>query len=361
MKKCKFCGTDNPDSATICKQCKANEFSNKCNNCGTVFDGVFCTNCGVKAGASEKACPKCGEKYFSAACPACGYTPAREQVPSVAAQAPEAAQQTPPKKKGVFWKVVLWIFFLPIMAIIAIWKAKKLPKVWKIILTVIIAFVTLLYAIGSTQTSEDSATAAVTAAATASPTSAPNTPIPTEEPTPEPTPEATPEPTVDPNMPEIERVLSEIGIPGNAVTFDGEDYNTMYGGLNISIKMIDGAVDRVQCGGYLFYENGKAQKQVPDYLITDEEKLTARRLTKEIINTLLTSPSSAEYPDGWLSPLEGWDMVKQDGVITVKSYVDSQNSFGVLVRTRFEADYDVDGGYMTIVKLTVDGKNIKLS
>ncbi|MDO5713688.1 MAG: hypothetical protein Q4Q07_04580 [Tissierellia bacterium] len=75
MRVCTYCGSENSDDVLRCTSCGANEFNNKCNNCGTVFsEGNYCTKCGVKAGTVAKVCPKCEKEYFSAACPDCGYT-----------------------------------------------------------------------------------------------------------------------------------------------------------------------------------------------------------------------------------------------------------------------------------------------
>ncbi len=138
MKVCKYCGILNDDSAATCSGCGSPEFSNKCANCGAVFDSGFCPSCGTKAGAKAFACPHCGTRYFSAACPNCGYSAAREaaeqKTNTVYTIRTEPEEQ---KKAGTFGKVLLWIFFFPIMAVVAIWKS-KMHIVWKILLTLLI-------------------------------------------------------------------------------------------------------------------------------------------------------------------------------------------------------------------------------
>ncbi|MEG1523984.1 MAG: zinc ribbon domain-containing protein [Clostridia bacterium] len=173
MKVCKYCGTENQDAATACKQCQANDFKNKCNNCGTVFEGGFCTNCGTKAGATAKTCPKCGENYFTASCPSCGYNPAREDSSSKGTTQTIVVQKES-KKKGVsFWTVLLWICFLPIMGIIAIWKAEKLPKLWKIILTAIIVVICIISMLTNSSTTGTVPTPTETTAVTEAPSESP--------------------------------------------------------------------------------------------------------------------------------------------------------------------------------------------
>ena len=151
MKVCKYCGTPNDNESTKCQACGAADFSYKCGNCGTVFNSSFCPTCGTKAGLDAMKCPDCGTRYYSAACPNCGYSAARKAAsrdirsiqnasnsrPISATTIQPSLNEATPKKKGTFWKVLLWIFFFPIMATIAIWKS-KMHIAWKIVLTVLL-------------------------------------------------------------------------------------------------------------------------------------------------------------------------------------------------------------------------------
>lgn len=158
MKVCKYCGTANENDAKKCASCGAVDFKNKCDRCGTVYDSAFCPNCGASLGAdAENAQPTVVEHHIV--------------IDN------QTAAEPPKKKKHIFWIVVLWIIALPIMAIIAIWKSKKLPKVWKIILTCIIAAITILCFVssqsskdsGAAETAAEPVTAAVESAETAEP------------------------------------------------------------------------------------------------------------------------------------------------------------------------------------------------
>ena len=42
MKVCKFCNTVCDDAIQKCPSCGGLEFSNKCENCGTVYDTSHC-------------------------------------------------------------------------------------------------------------------------------------------------------------------------------------------------------------------------------------------------------------------------------------------------------------------------------
>lgn len=137
MKVCKFCSAENDDSAKNCKSCGANEFKNKCENCGTLFEeGNFCPKCGVKIGEKAKVCPNCGAKYYSTACPDCGYT-------NVINRTSAADVPIQPKKKRKTWLWVLgWIFIFPLPLTIIMVNNKKL-NMWAKIAIIVCAW--LLY------------------------------------------------------------------------------------------------------------------------------------------------------------------------------------------------------------------------
>ena len=113
MKICKNCGTENQESNAFCPACGGQEFVHRCASCGAEFEGNFCPNCGARAETER---------------------PNRQSLP------PEQ-----PKKKVTFGRVLLWIFFLPIMGIIAIWRSPRLKTPIKIALTGLIVLALALY------------------------------------------------------------------------------------------------------------------------------------------------------------------------------------------------------------------------
>ncbi len=157
MKVCQYCGSECDDGEKVCHSCGASEFSNKCRNCGTVFDSAFCPNCGVKVGQKPRVCPKCGNEYYTNACPNCGYNGSVQNTSPTAntfQTAPVTNNDRNSKGKTSVGTILLWIFFLPIMVIVAIWKSEKLDRKWKIILTVIIlAFYLVAGAVNNDTTS----------------------------------------------------------------------------------------------------------------------------------------------------------------------------------------------------------------
>ena len=79
--------------------------------------------------------------------------------------------------------------------------------------------------------------------------------------------------------------------------------------------------------------------------ISTDEGVRIKDYCEQIIDSLLKSPSTAEYPGSFLNPFEDWGMVKKNNLVTVSSYVDAQNSFGAMVISKFiiQVKMDDDG------------------
>lgn len=146
MKVCTYCDSICADDATVCKNCNGKDFRFRCENCGTEFEeGRFCPSCGVRVGQKAKTCPRCGQTYYSPACPSCGYLPTRNAAPAQTI-AHETTVQPQKRRNVTLGSILLWIFFTPIMGIIELWRAPKLPIWAKLVLTTLIAGFTYLIA-----------------------------------------------------------------------------------------------------------------------------------------------------------------------------------------------------------------------
>lgn len=183
MKICKNCGTENQESNAFCPACGGNEFVHRCANCGAEFEGNFCPNCGTKADAEQ---------------------PNRQPLPS-----------EQPRRKVTFGRVLLWIFFLPIMAIIAIWRSQRLKTPIKIALTGLIVLALVLYyrprggkaTPAAVQPTQRPAIVATERPVQPRVTEVPATRKPTA--TPKPTAKPTPKPTEDPTPKEYRNALAK--------------------------------------------------------------------------------------------------------------------------------------------------------
>jgi len=86
---------------------------------------------------------------------------------------------------------------------------------------------------------------------------------------------------------------------------------------------------------------------------SNEGKVDAFSMSQKFIKERLKSPGSAEFPS-----ITDSDVVithKGGGRFTVKAYVDSQNAFGALLRTRYTCEIR-DNGDRTWALLSMDAK-----
>ena len=163
MKVCKYCNSLANDYERKCKSCGASDFDYKCENCGTVSSTRFCPACGMKIGAKIVTCPVCKTRYGTPVCPCCGYPVSR--------QGERAAEET--EKKTTIWTVLLWIFFLPVMLLITVWKSRKLAVVWKVLITLAVLAIQVMpnfYAATAGQSEKAASTPSAEASAGASDT-----------------------------------------------------------------------------------------------------------------------------------------------------------------------------------------------
>lgn len=91
--------------------------------------------------------------------------------------------------------------------------------------------------------------------------------------------------------------------------------------------------------------------------ISTDEGVRIKDYCEQIINSLLKSPSTAEYPGSFLNPFEDWKMVKKNNLVTISSYVDAQNSFGAMVRSKFIIQVEMtDNGQGKATYVQFDGE-----
>lgn len=81
------------------------------------------------------------------------------------------------------------------------------------------------------------------------------------------------------------------------------------------------------------FEDGKPN---PEYLYWRNINIDSlKTYVEDAVKLQLLSPSTAEFPGSFLSPYEGWSIGKKGKDITFQSYVDSQNTFGAIIRNNF--------------------------
>jgi hypothetical protein len=112
------------------------------------------------------------------------------------------------------------------------------------------------------------------------------------------------------------------------------------------------SVDSIRDGniGDFLYNDGAFQS---DYISwNDIDKAQLQVYTEDTIKNLLISPSTAKFP--WAD----WNYSKDKDLISISSYVDSQNGFGAMIRSDFlvKIKYDVKSKNGTIKYLELGGK-----
>lgn len=102
---------------------------------------------------------------------------------------------------------------------------------------------------------------------------------------------------------------------------------------NNSILYIkNGTIYNIRYADIDLYKNGEYLDNISNYYISDNDRSYYITQSKEIINKLLKSPSTAKYPWSYSE----WPMKKENGQVTIQGYVDAQNSFGAVTRSNFQ-------------------------
>ncbi len=152
---------------------------------------------------------------------------------------------------------------------------------------------------------------------------------------------------------------------GEVISFERDtSLNDMYAEGQTGYRMIsdiasnlilylnaDGSVYALRYKAEDLYFEGKFVAKVTDFILLEGETSKYYAKSQTVINECLKSPSTAEYPF-----VDEWSYSKSNGIITVSSYVDSQNSFGAMIRSNFTIQFDTSTD--TVVSLVFDGEKI---
>lgn len=135
---------------------------------------------------------------------------------------------------------------------------------------------------------------------------------------------------------------------------DGETgYRISTGDVNNVILYLnpDMTVNIIRYADNNLYEDGEVLSSINDYIITWDEASDLQISCQNAIKAILKSPSTAKFPN-----ITKWGFSKQDGKITVQGYVDSQNSFGAELRSEFQFILSADD--KTVKSLIFDGEEM---
>ena len=120
----------------------------------------------------------------------------------------------------------------------------------------------------------------------------------------------------------------------------------------------DGTVNSINSGNIKFYENGKKVEDFKNRLITTKEKTQIKTWAEETVKEILKAPSTAKFPGSFISPFKDWNISKNGNKFTVSSYVDSQNGFGAMIRSEFTITYEWKDGTGKVVSMIFDGEKV---
>ena len=96
----------------------------------------------------------------------------------------------------------------------------------------------------------------------------------------------------------------------------------------------------------IYDENGAN----PEYKFYEEYDLQLLiDYCKDTVESVLSSPTSAEYPDTWMDPYNGWGFGKTGSILIIQSYVDSKNAFNAMIRTHFTFKINKEDGEYSVV------------
>lgn len=130
------------------------------------------------------------------------------------------------------------------------------------------------------------------------------------------------------------------------LTFQAEDDGLKYYLANLGytrnyvIVLEDDAIRLIGNDSLTFYDTsqGGVLDNINNYVLEDTDRGTFAYLAQQHVETALKAPSTAEFPSlVWNS--DEWSVSRDHDVITVRSWVDAQNSFGAMIRSTFVAQY----------------------
>lgn len=99
----------------------------------------------------------------------------------------------------------------------------------------------------------------------------------------------------------------------------------------------------VRCGSYEMYDGETVHYTVQDIALRDIDGNEAYYsvIAKEIVSSYLKAPSTAKFPF-----LTEFRMQRYGDIVAVSGYVDSQNSFGAMIRSEWVVQFETDHSNM---------------
>lgn len=159
-------------------------------------------------------------------------------------------------------------------------------------------------------------------------------------------------------------VLSQCGItkissiePDEGLSNMNEDGETGYrissGDINNIILYLksDHSVNMIRYADNDLYSEGSVKSTLSDYVFTLNEMSQLEVSAEKAVMSILKAPSTAKFPN-----INEWGFAKKDGKIYIQGYVDSQNSFGAMLRSNFQITLNAND--YTTTSFIFDGEEL---
>lgn len=336
---------------------------------------MFCKNCGTQVTPGTKYCPNCGEKVQNEVAnhpfePSTPTDSARNTTPPTPATSPTPSTPStpspvhtnppyPPKNPKTVPPAViilLLIFFFPV-GLFLMWKYAKWPKIVKILITILIALCFFL----SLSAPKEDGTPTNASSSVASSSSAPQEPessSPASEPVASQLDSNIQTLMSGANLTEEQAVslfqnLNDIGVLGvyscesMAESTPGEDtHSYLISASGIRTVMMlnsDGTLYYVSSGDITLFdeEKGGALDNLQDYVLESGDDAKFMIAAQSYVEQGLKAPSTAKFP-GTVLERDSWTVARHKNIVSVASYVDSQNGFGAMIRSNFLVQMSYD-------------------
>lgn len=107
----------------------------------------------------------------------------------------------------------------------------------------------------------------------------------------------------------------------------------------LRVTLDDESIYSIDCGGYKLYDGEKVLVDKNGLLDREIDNESAYyNIAKEIVESALKAPATAEFPSIFSDDIK---MQRNKDIVAVQSYVDSQNSFGAMIRSEWIVQFKV--------------------
>lgn len=140
-----------------------------------------------------------------------------------------------------------------------------------------------------------------------------------------------------------------------ALSSDGTDKSFKFSSDKVSGTLIisNGKTSYISSGGVELFNSkkGGALADVNDYYLSSYEKNYYKGMAEQHVKQFLKAPSTASFPD--LTDASSWIVSRYKDTVTVYAWVDSQNSYGAMLRSDFtvQMSYSSEGTVLTYAEV----------